>query len=170
MDLCLDEAWVKEAARIEDECNGQVEAGSAMKQYAEAKYDPAKADVRRKMRQQMRVQSILFFELKRWMMEWEIGIAFDETYTEARQLVRSHLKQPTPALKDWVEAVLIEDDEAQAVIDKPVHAQTRAQLVLMMSDEDWATLAQVAANAAAHIASASVLRAGKAESLSTIAA
>ena len=170
MDLCRDEAWVRESARIEAECDGRIEAGLAMKAYAEAKYDDSLSDVRKMLRQQMRVQSILFSELRRWMEEWNIGGAFEETYTEARQLVRAHLKQPTPELKNWVEAVLTEDDRVQKLIDKPVRAQTRAQLSLMMTDQDWATLAQVAADTAAHLASESVLNASKPEQPSTVAA
>jgi hypothetical protein len=133
MDLCRDEAWVRESARIEAECDGRIEAGLAMKAYAEAKYDDSLSDVRKVMRRQMRVQSILFSELRRWMEEWEIGRSFEATYTEARQLVRAHLKQPTPELKDWVEAVLAEDDSVQELIDQPIRAQARAQLSRMMT-------------------------------------
>ena len=115
-----------------------------MKAYAQAKYDPALADVRKDLRRQMRLQSILFSELNRWMREWDIGAAFEETYTEARQLVRAHLKQPLPARSDWIDAVLEEDTQPDDA-DKPVRSQTRAQLTLMMMDEDWKTLAQVAA-------------------------
>ena len=170
MDLCRDEDWVREAARIEDECNGQVEAGLATKAYAAAKYDDSLGEVRQALRLQMRVQSILFSELRLWMEEWDIGISFEDTYTEARQLVRAHLKQPTPLLKDWVEAVLAEDIQAKELTEKPIRDQTRTQLSLMMTDGDWATLAQVAAAAAANIASASVLKASKRKSQSTAAA
>lgn len=168
MDLCRDEAWVRESARIEAECDGRIEAGLAMKAYAEAKYDDSRSEVRKVMRRQMRVQSILFSELRRWMEEWEIGRSFEATYTEARQLVRSHLKQPTPELKDWVEAVLAEDDSVQELIDPPIRAQARAQLSRMMTTQDWETLAQVAANVAANLASASVLRVSQLEPLSTV--
>lgn len=169
MDLCRDEAWLDEAARIEDECNGRVEAGLAVKAYAAAKYDPALAHVRQNMRRKMRLQSILFSELNRWMEEWNIGVAFEETYTEARQLVRSHLKQLSPALSDWIEAVLEEDKQPNDA-ERPVRSQTRAQLSLMLTDEDWEVLAGVAANAAANIASASVRKASQAEAKTTVAA
>lgn len=169
MDLCRDEAWLDEAARIEDECDGRVEAGLAVRAYAAAKYDPALADVRQNMRRRMRLQSILFVELNRWMQEWDIGIAFEETYTEARQLVRLHLKQPSTVLSDWIEAVL-EEDKQPNDIDKPVRSQTRVQLSLMMTDEDWEVLARVAANTAADIASASVRKASSVEPKATVAA
>ena len=169
MDLCRDEAWMEEAARIEDECDGRVEAGLVMKAYAAAKYDPALSDVRQNMRRRMRLQSILFSELSLWIEEWDIGAAFEETYTEARRLVRAHLKQPSPDLSDWIEAVLEEDKQPDDT-DKPLRSQTRSQLALMMTDEDWETLAKVAANTAADIASASVRKASQAEPKATIAA
>lgn len=170
MDLCRNEAWVRESARIEAECDGRIEAGLAMRAYAAAKYDDSLDDVRKEMRRQMRVQSILFSELRRWMEEWDIGISFEQTYTEARQLVRAHLKQPTPDLKDWVEAVLAEDDLAQELTDTPVRDQTRAQLSRMMTDDDWETLAQIAAETAANLVSASVLKASKLEQKAIVAA
>ena len=103
------------------------------------------------------------------MKEWDIGAVFEETYTEARQLVRAHLKQPSPVLADWIEAVL-EEDARQDEENKPVRAQTRAQLSMMMTDKDWETLAAVAANAAADIVAASVRKASQREQQSTVAA
>ncbi|MGI8936252.1 MAG: hypothetical protein ACR2FS_19500 [Phormidesmis sp.] len=166
MDLCCDEGWVRESAQIEAECDGRIEAGLAMKAYAAAKYDDSLGGVRQGLRQQMRVQSILFCELRLWLEEWDIGGSFEDTYTEARQRVRGHLKQPSSALEGWVKAVLAEDEQAQELSEKPVRAQTRAQLFLMMTDEDWKILAQVAAD----IASASVLKASKADPQSIAAA
>ena len=169
MDLCRDEAWVRESARIETECDGRIEAGLAMKAYAAAKYDPANADTRREMKRQVRVQSLLFSELKRWMAEWDIGVSFEATYTEARQLVRSHLEQPTPALKGWVEAVFAEDNKAQELVDKSSQAQVRTQLVLMLTSDDWENLANVAAESAACVVSARVFEVSETEHLSTAA-
>lgn len=100
MDLCRSEAWVRESARTETECDGRIEAGPAMKAYAEAKYDDSLDSVRKALGQQMRVQSILFVELRRWMEEWDIIIAFSPTHTEARKIVRVHLQQPTPELNE----------------------------------------------------------------------
>lgn len=166
MDLARDKNWVRESAQIETECGGRIEAGLDMKAYAQAKYDDSLAPVRQALRRQMRIQSILFVELERWMMEWDIGIAFEATYTEARERVRTHLKQPAPELAAWAEAVLIEADSTPPLSAQPARAQTRAQLLAMMTDEDWETLAQIAASAA----SASVLSVAKAEQPVSVAA
>lgn len=169
MDLCRDETWLDEAARIEGECDGRVEAGLVTRAYAAAKNDPALANVRKDMRRKMRLQSILFSELNRWMEEWEIGAAFEATYTEARQLVRAHLKSPSAVLLGWIEAVLEEDSQLDNV-DKPVRAQTRAQLLLMLTEEDWKILAQAAGDTAADIASAKVRKASQLLSKPTVTA
>ena len=169
MDVARDEAWVRESARSEDECGGRIEAGLTMKAYAQAKYDDSLDQVREALRSQMRVQAILFVELRCWMEEWDIGSAFDDTYPEARQLVRAHLKQPAPEQKAWVEAVL-EEDQQQGEENKPVRAQTRAQLVLMLTDDDWKVLAQVAANAAANLVFDSVRQVAQVKPKTTVAA
>jgi len=170
MDLARDENWVRESARIEEECGGRIEAGLAVKAYAQAKYDESLNHVRLELRSQMRAQSILFSELLHWMETWDIGGAFSDTYTEARERVRAHLKLPTPELEAWVEAVLEEDTQAQEGADKPVSSQTRAQFLLMMSDEDWETLARVAAAAIADIVLAHAPQANKVKEEATVAA
>lgn len=169
MDLCRDEEWVRESARIEKECDSRIEAGLAMKGYAQAKYDDSLSSVRSALRQQMRVQSILFTELHRWMKEWDIGIAFTPTYTEARELIRTHLKQPTPAVKEWTEALLSEDAQEPELVEKQVKAETRSKLLQMMTAEDWNKLETVASEAAASVVSSSILKARQKEVHSTVA-
>lgn len=65
---------------------------------------------------------------------------------------------------------MLEEDRQQGEEDKPVRAQTRAQLSLMMTDEDWKVLAQVAAQSDADVASASVRKASQSEPKTTVAA
>jgi hypothetical protein len=145
MDLCLDEAWVRESARIESECDGRIEAGLVMKAYAIAKYDDACHEERRALYQQMRIQSILFSELRLWMEEWGLGISFEESYTTARQLLRAHLKSPTAELQEWLQALLIEDKPSQSVSETPIRNQVREKLAELMTEENWHEIAQVAA-------------------------
>jgi hypothetical protein len=157
MDLCLDETWVRESAQIESECNGRIEAGQAMQVYAMAKYDDARREERKALYQQMRVQSILFSELRLWMEEWGLGISFEESYTTARQLLREHLKEPTNGLQEWIQALLAEDKQSRSVVEMPIRTQAREKLVDMMTEENWHEIAQVAAQKVA----ASVLTVGQ---------
>ena len=157
MDLCHDEAWIKEAARIEEKCNGQVEAGLVVQHYATAKYDDSRNDVRQASRQQMRIQSILFSELQQWIQEWNIGLSFEETYTKARELVRRHLKNPDPELQNWLQSLLTEDTQVQEINNMPIRTQTRDKLAQMLTEEDWIVLAKAAAKSI----SAGVLQLGQ---------
>ena len=94
MDLCQTEAWLRESAQIEDEVDGQVEAGLGLKDYHQAA-TALTPEQSRHIRQQMKVQSILFRGLRQWMDSWELGAGFEDTYAIARQLIRQHLSQPT---------------------------------------------------------------------------
>lgn len=79
MDLCQSESWLQESAQIKDAVGGQVEAGLEMKAYVQAMglFTPEQSQT---IRQQMKVQSILFPELRQWMECWDLGAGFEETY------------------------------------------------------------------------------------------
>lgn len=90
MDLCQTEAWLRESAQIEDEVDGQVEAGLGLKDYHQGA-TALTPEQSRHIRQQMKVQSILFTGLRQWMDSWELGAGFEDTYAIARRLIRQHL-------------------------------------------------------------------------------
>lgn len=90
MDLCNNDAWLRESAQIEDEVGGQVEAGLAMKEYSRA-INALTAEQSQQLRQQMKVQSLLFTGLRQWMESWDLGAGFEDTYAIARRLIRAHL-------------------------------------------------------------------------------
>jgi hypothetical protein len=79
MDLCFNDAWMREAAAIEDRVNGQVEAGLGMQEYSRAA-NALTSDQSQQLRQQVRVQSILFTSLRQWIETWDLGAGFDATY------------------------------------------------------------------------------------------
>jgi hypothetical protein len=95
------------------------------------------------MMAQMRLQSILFGELREWMSHWNLGMALDEALTCARQRVRAHLMEPTEAQQAYFDA-LLEEDAAKSA-HKPVRAQVIQQLQAMLTEEDWGAIAQAAA-------------------------
>lgn len=158
MDLCNNEAWVREVARIEDECGGNVGAGISMRGY-EAWLQKSSSEERRQMQQRMRLQSILFSELHAWMQTWGLGVSFEETYTLARRLVRDRLEEASPEQATWIEALLAEDLQ-ELPQEKPVRGETVTRLTEMLTLEDWRSLAAVASRAI----SAEVLRVGDADS------
>lgn len=155
MDLCNNEAWLRESAQIEDECSGQVEAGLGMQDYQQTA-NALTSDQMQQARQQMRIQSILFTELHYWMNEWELGAGFEKTYTIARRLVRAHLANPTPVQQVFLDALLAEGTQAKDN-DQSLRQQVVAMLSEMFTPDDW----QAMASAASQTISARVLSVGQ---------
>jgi hypothetical protein len=135
MDLCWSEAWLQESAQTEDAAKGTVEAGLAMKDYAQAlaSLTPEQSTI---VRQQVKVQSLLFSGLRQWMESWELGAGFDETYTIARRLIRQHLSEPTPEQQNAIAEILAGQEFTQV--------QRVALLSEMFTAADWQAMAEVA--------------------------
>ena len=144
MDLCFEPDWLEDTARIEDECGGYVEVGILMRDYVAQKSSAAP-----ELRQQMRLQSILFTELHHWMTAWDLGGSFEATYTQARQLIRQHLQDLSPPQQAWTDALLTEDEQGLEPTQKTVRSQAITWLSQLFSDQDWQTLADSAAQAIA---------------------
>lgn len=157
MDLCADEAWLRDTAQREDDCGGQVEAGPAMREYV-SRLSPLSVE----QLQMVKLQSILFTDLRIWMETWELGQSFEATYTKARQIVRHHLKCLSPEQQTWVETLLEEDAQGMASEKKTVRSQTVAMLGKMLTQEDW----QVLANTVAQEMAVRVLQMGQPDGVS----
>jgi hypothetical protein len=129
MDLCQSETWLQEAAQIEDESGGNVEAGLSMKAYtqATATLTPEQSQA---MRQQVKVQSMLFSGLQEWMQSWELGAGFETTYTIARRLVRQHLSELMPEQQNAIDELLAMPNDAR------LQEKRIALLSKMFSPED----------------------------------
>jgi len=157
MDLCSTEAWLQESARLEDAVEGQAEAGAAMRDYTRA-VQALTPEQAQNLRQQMRIQSILFTGLRRWMESWDLGASFEDTYTLARRLVRAHLAQPHPTQQTFLDRLLAEDSGLAG--STPAQQQ---QAIFFLSEiftpDDWQALAV----AASQSMSSQVLRAGQRE-------
>lgn len=158
MDACQTEAWLKEAVAIEKEF-GEPAAGVI----AQAEYEALKAltpEQHKTMRRNMRIQSILFVELQQWMEQWGVGkVAFEKTYTIARDLIRNHLKNLTPEHQALIDALLVEDQQPRAS-EKPLRQQQVIPLIQQwFTVEDWQILADTAAKAV----SVQVLKVGQVE-------
>jgi hypothetical protein len=142
MDLCSTDAWLQELAESEDELVGQIEAGLAMKEYSRA-IDVLTVDRLQQLRQQMRVQSILFTQLRQWMESWDLGAGFEDAYVLTRRLIRFHLANPTPTQQEFIEIVELEDSQPIGV-NTPTPQQIVAMLSEMLTQEDWQEIAKTA--------------------------
>lgn len=143
MDLCKDEAWLREAARIEDEAGGQVEAGLAMRKYSRA-VNALTPEQSQRMRKQMRVESILFTTLRQWIKSWDLGVGFEDIYTVGRRLTRKRLSNAAPDVQELIEKLLSGHAESGS-INPPLQQQAMAILLKIFTPEDQEIMADTAA-------------------------
>lgn len=142
MDLCSTDIWLQELAESEDKSIGSIEAGLTMREYSRA-IDVLPADRLQQLRQQMKVQSILFTQLRQWMESWDLGAGFEDAYVLARRLIRVRLASPTPTQQEFIESVGLEDSQ-RTDVNTPTPQQIVAILSEMLTQEDWQAIAQTA--------------------------
>lgn len=140
MDLCASEDWLTESARVEADCGGRVEAGLALREYAVRLGAPTVGQL-----QMVKLQSTLFSALRAWMESWQLGLSFDPTYTEARRLIRHRLQHLSSEQHIWVKTLLADPDRGLSFDQQPVRSQAIAMLSDLLTQEDWQTLANTAA-------------------------
>ena len=140
MDLCFDETWLRESAAAEEASGGYVEAGLMMREYVTRSKTVSPDQIK-----QMRLQSILFIEHQHWISFWQLGLSFEATYAQARQLTRQHLQALTLEQQTWIDSLLAEDEQALKPDQKTIRSQAIAMLSQMFTQEDWQVLADTAA-------------------------
>ena len=139
MDLCANEDWLKESAQVEADCDGSVEAGLVLREYAARLGTPTIEQL-----QMVKLQSTLFSELRAWMESWQLGLSFEATYTEARRLIRYRLQHLRAEQHAWVRT-LFADPNRDLADQQPVRSQAIAMLGDLLTQEDWQKLANTAA-------------------------
>ncbi|NEP58715.1 MAG: hypothetical protein F6K31_17140 [Symploca sp. SIO2G7] len=160
MDLTYDDDWW---ADVEHD-DGRVEAGEMAKPYV-AYLDSLTPEQHRSLRQQMRLFSILYPELKTWIQSWELGRSFDAVYLQARKCICKRLQKPTPEQTDWITTLIAEDDQNRPRSERPLRAQVIPMLSALLTQEDRQALADIAAQGMAQ----GVLQMVQVESASPIA-
>jgi hypothetical protein len=145
MDLCNNEAWLRESAQVE---NGvQVEAGLPTREYSQT-VTALTSEQNQQLRQQMKVQSILFTALRHWMESWDLGAGFDDTYAIARRLIRNRLADPGPIQQSAMNRLLVENIGTES-ISQSTEQQVITILAEIFMPEDWQTMAEVASQSVA---------------------
>jgi hypothetical protein len=128
-----DKEWLQSAADEEAALGIDVEAGVwlANRKVTRAP-DPAKLPPLLKA---VRLQAILFTELKDWMESWNLGAGLDDAMICARRIIRLHLSDCS------------EDEQAE---NPPIlRQQVVSQLHAMLTPEDWQAIAQAASQSIA---------------------
>jgi hypothetical protein len=135
-----DEKWLRASVEVEARFGGDVEAGVWLtNRHSGAVADPEKVQA---MLQAMRLQSILFTELRTWMASWNLGVGLESAIICARSIIRQHLEQCSEEQQAYFEALLAEDKTS---VERPVlRQQVTSYLQQMLTPEDWQTIAQAA--------------------------
>jgi hypothetical protein len=138
--LIYDEKWLRTSVDIEAHFGGDVEAGFWLtNRHSGAVADPEKVQA---MLQAMRLQSILFTELRTWMASWNLGVGLESAIICARSIIRQRLKRCSEEHQAYFEALLAEDKTS---VEHPVlRQQVTSYLQQMLTPGDWQTIAQVA--------------------------
>ncbi len=134
MDLLNNEAFVREAAAIETECGGAVEAGVELKSYV-AQINAASPESLKRQRQSIRVLSILLPELRQWLESWQLGLCFEAVYTEAQRLIYKRLDNFMVEQRSWIDDLLVENEAGLPVGNRPVRGEAIAKLSALLAEE-----------------------------------
>jgi len=137
-------AWLQEAVQIEvqADCDIQISgkaSGSTLSSEGSKTIAPAQLQAQL---QQVRVQSLLFSELRIILEKADLGSGIETALTKGRQLIRARLKQLTSEQHEYFVALIAEDEGASE--DKPLRMQLRQVLCSFLSQTDWQQIAQVA--------------------------
>lgn len=144
MDLLNDETFVREAAAIEAECGGVVEAGLELKSYV-AQIEAASPESLKRQRQAVKVLSILLPELRQWMEDWQLGLCFESVYTEAQRIIYERLDDFMVEEQDWISDLLSECEKGLPVGNRPIRGEAISKLSMLLTQEGGRALADIAA-------------------------
>ncbi|MEM1310419.1 MAG: hypothetical protein AAGF98_13170 [Cyanobacteria bacterium P01_H01_bin.153] len=144
IDLLNNDNWVREA----DE-EDFVEAGLGLQPYVDL-IKEASPETLRRQRWYVQVLSILLPEMKEWLASWQLGRSFEAVYIETQQRLYKHLEQLTSEQRDWIEALLAEDEQPLPDEQKVRRAQVITWLAQLFTPEDWQAISAIAAQTIAH--------------------
>ena len=134
-----DPVWLKQNAEIEGD--GWVEAGNGLQPYVACLKKLSDQDMR-KMKEQVRVLSMLLPVLRDWMVSWELGASFEAAYIEAQTLLFHHIQQAAAAQEGCVIEIASAYEQGTRAEYPP--AMLRKRLAEILTQENWQALAKVA--------------------------
>ncbi len=134
-----DPAWLKQNTEMDND--GWVEAGNGLQPYVAALKRLSDEDMR-KMKEQVRVLSMLLPVLRDWMVSWELGASFEAAYIEAQTLLFQHIQRAATAQESWVKELATAYEQGTRAEYPP--ALLRKRLAEILTQENWQALAKAA--------------------------
>jgi hypothetical protein len=140
MELFSNEAWVREAARAEEESGDNTGAGYTGIYLREFITDPIY------FRQLRLLQAIVLAEFRALLEPFNLGIGIEAAFHCGRQLVLERLNQPSAEIQTQLWAALEAYDASQATILPPsLKTDVKGILRSVLTQEDWHAIAAAAA-------------------------
>lgn len=133
-----DIVWLQEAVQIEAEAGCDIQIGGKALGFAPLSA-PSQLQAQLK---QVRIQSLLFGELRALLEKADLGAGTEAALTEGRRLLRARLQQLTSEQHQYFAALIAEDETISE--DKPLRVQLRQVLCPLLSQTDWQQIAQAA--------------------------
>ena len=139
LDVLSDDAW-----HLAEDWDGPVEVGLDLGSYLDAIAATPSADLA-KQRRCVRILSILYPELRRWLESWNLGQSFEPVYAEAQRRVYDHVRQLTPEQEQWMDALIAEYAQELPIEARELRSQVIPFLSSLMTTDDRQALADIAA-------------------------
>ena len=143
MNLLLDEEWLREAVRIEEEANCDLGAGYGWG----ASLGAVMANPREYIHF-ARLRSIVMREFKELLADWNLGVGTEAALACGRELLVERLQNPAPEVQEQLLAVLEEELASPQGEErpKPHRAGLRELLRRVLTPADWESIASIAGN------------------------
>ncbi|MEL6456116.1 MAG: hypothetical protein AAFQ40_15545 [Cyanobacteria bacterium J06623_5] len=134
--------WLKQHPADEIEGDGWVEAGNGLQPYVAALKRLSAQDMKT-IKAQARVLSMLLPVMRNWMESWGLGASFEAVCIEAQTVLFHRIQKASFAQEDWFEELSLA--YAQGTREEHPPEQLRNRLTEILTQENWQTLASVAA-------------------------
>ena len=142
MQLMLDEEWVREAVRIEEEAGCDMGAGFELgANLGEFLQNPSGfADF-------FELRSVIISEFLKLLASWNLGAGMEAAVECGRQLLLQRLLDPSPEVQERLLAIWPQELTAQPRISENERSELRFLLRSILTESDWEAIATAAASA-----------------------
>lgn len=130
-----DAPWLREAVQLEAEASCDIQIGSKAANASIRAIEPSHLQTQLI---QVKLQSLLFGELRALLVEADLGAGMEAAFTEGRRRIRARLQQLTPEQHQYFKALIAEDSSSTEA------RSLRQELCSLLDQADWQQIAQTA--------------------------
>lgn len=143
-----DEEWLREAVRQEEEAGCDIVAGYDWGAHlGEVMANPEGYS------HFMMLRAMVTQAWKRLVAEWDLGIGREAAEAKGQELIFERLRRLQPAIQEKLMALLeakLSEPQGEWEMTESVHAEIRAVLSQVLTQEDWSAIAASASDRIRH--------------------